>query len=111
MRGPNGGPSAGVAVLSRSHLGCELTESLHDHLAAQGYAIPPRERFIGSNIEAGMPCGLVVASLYLVDSIGYTAENIRILEAVRTYLLALGRPFIGAMDANMTAQTLIALPL
>jgi exonuclease III len=79
-KGKGGGPSAGVAVFVRSHLGLR-------HPQTAGYVWHP-SRAVAGIVEAPGHRPLIVASVYLHHGLGPVAENLRIMDDVARALAA-----------------------
>ncbi len=100
VRGPNGGWSAGVAVLARPHVGLSLPLIGTEHVV--------ESRAVAVRMEAPgcRPC--LAVSCYLKDGAGMGKENLEILRRIGTFVAAHGDeyPFIIGGDMQMTPQEL-----
>jgi hypothetical protein len=86
--GPNGGLSAGTAVLARSHIGLGLP------LVGAETVVPGRA--VAARIEAPGYRPMTVLSLYLHDGVGLDKTNLEVLRQVGAFLAAQGdsQPFV-----------------
>ena len=103
VAGPKGGPSAGVAVCVRSHVGmrCSTVE------AVKGDGIGSRVnlKWIGAAMPGGFHCG----SLYLHDGIGLDHElNLKVLQGIAARVNLLQGPLVLSADWNGTPEELVA---
>ena len=101
IAGPNGDPSSGVAVMTRSYLnaGPQLISDDPIVVNARVIAVPMRLALFGV---------IYVYSLYLVSSIGITGDNIDIIKSFAAHVKAHGRPFIAGGDHNCPPEKLLA---
>ncbi len=99
-KGPNGGWSAGVAVLARAHVGLSLPPS--------GTEIVEPARVVAAKVEAPGCRPMVVVSMYLHDGKGLAKCNIDLLGKVGGFLAAQGegRPFVVGGDMQMPPEDL-----
>ncbi len=86
--GPNGGPSAGVAVIARAHIGLSLPPVGTE-------AVVPA-RVVAAKIEAPGTRPFVALSAYLHDGEGLSSRNLDILKTTGNFLSAQGQevPFV-----------------
>ncbi len=96
--GPNGGLSAGTAVLARSHIGLGLP------LVGAETVVPGRA--VAARIEAPGYRPMTVLSLYLHDGVGLDKTNLEVLRQVGAFLAAQGdsQPFVVGGDMQMPPQ-------
>ncbi len=96
--GPNGGLSAGTAVLAKSHIGLGLP------LVGSDTIVPGRA--IAARVEAPGYRPMTVLSLYLHDGVGLDRTNLEVLRQVGAFLAAQGdnQPFVVGGDMQMTPQ-------
>ncbi len=96
--GPNGGWSAGVAVIARQHIGLSLP--------MVGSEIVVAARVIAARIEAPgcRPC--LAISCYLHDGVGLGRDNLEVLRQLGAFITAHGDdcPFIIGGDLQVTPQ-------
>ncbi len=91
-RGPNGGWSAGVAVIARAHIGLSYPPS--------GSEIVEPARAVAARIEAPGCRPIVVLSMYLHDGKGMSRCNVELLGKIGNFLAAQGEghPFVAGGD-------------
>ena len=87
------GTSGGVSVLSRRGFGIQDAS----HIVPQAL----RHRITISLINAVIPGGIFVISVYLRDSEGLSAENLCILESLATMIGTLDAPYVISGDWNL----------
>ncbi len=94
--GPNGGRSAGVAILTRAHLGLSLP------LVGTEEVVP--SRVAAGRMEAPGCRPFIAVSSYLHDGRGLARENMDILAATGAFLASQGEgcPFVAGGDYQMT---------
>ena len=100
-RGPAGGPSAGVAVCARGHIGLSLPVAAAQTPACAAGRFGVR--------RAGAVCrgGIHLAAVYLHTSVGAAAQqNLDLLEEVAATLRALCGPWVLGGDFNATPAEL-----
>ena len=103
VAGPKGGPSAGVAVCVRSHVGMRC--STVEEVKGDGIGSRVNLKWIGAAMPGGFHCG----SLYLHDGIGLGHElNQKVLHGVAARVNLLQGPFVLSADWNGTPEELVA---
>ena len=101
--GPKGGPSAGVAVCVRSHIG--MRQSTVEEVKGDGLGSRFNLKWIGAAIPGGFHCG----SLYMQDGVGLDHDlNTKLLHATAARVKLLQGPFVLAADWNGTPEQLVA---
>ena len=65
-----------------------------------------RHRIAAAHVNAVLPGGLHVISVYLKDSEGLTEYNLRVLQEAAALARTLGGPWIMAGDWNVEPKTL-----
>ncbi len=96
--GPNGGPSAGVAIIARAHVGLSLPPVGTE-------AVVPA-RVVAAKVEAPGTRPFVALSAYLHDGEGLSSRNLNVLKTVGNFLAAQGQevPFVLGGDFQSTPQ-------
>ena len=61
---------------------------------------PFKHRICVRKVNIGLPCGLLVISVYLEHGIGLKGYNLEVLEAVAAFVVVEGNPFIIPGDFN-----------
>ena len=103
VSGPKGGPSAGVAVCTRSHIG--MRNSFVEEPKGDGIASRLNVKWIGAAMAGGFHCG----SLYTHDGVGIQHEtNTKLLHGTAARLCMLQGPWVLSADFNCTPKELAA---
>ena len=89
-------PSAGVAVATPKHVPSAATRAVNLDLSPHG----SEGRAAGLWVQAAMPGGILVVSVYLWHSEGLTPRNRSILHAVLAAVVAHGGPWLIVGDFN-----------
>ena len=98
--GEKGGPSAGVAVAARRHIGmAKVPDMVSSGELEHRFCV----RWTGSTMKGG----LFIASVYLYSSELLSSRNVRLLEEVARVLLALPGPWVLGGDFQMEPKLLI----
>ncbi len=105
LHGANGGWSAGVAVLARSHIGISLPPSGTEHIEPG--------RAVAARIEAPGCRPFVAMSIYLHDGKGLARCNLDLLGKAGTFLAAQGEhcPFIVGGDFQVPPEDIATVGL
>ena len=90
------GPSAGVAVATQKHVPCAQTETVSFDLSPEG----SKGRAAGLLVQAAVPGGILIVSVYLWLSGGLTGRSRGILDAVLAAVVAHGGPWLVVGDFN-----------
>ena len=104
VSGPKGGPSAGVAVCTRSHIG--MRNSFVEEPKGDGMASRLNVKWSGAVMAGGFHCG----SLYMHDGVGIQHEtNTKLLHGTAARLCMLQGPWVLSADYNCTPKELAAM--
>jgi hypothetical protein len=87
LRTSETGWSGGTGISTRSWIGHRKRPTVPADVES-----PPNPRYLISVVDAVLPTGVLVVTVYLVTGIGFTGLNIAILNMLAQTLRAIGRP-------------------